>query len=136
VIDDIAGCRLIVENLANQNEVVGQLLGLFKNVTVDDRRVRPSHGYRAVHLIVDVDGKLVEIQIRTELQQAWAELSEKLSDVFDRSIKYGGGNQDVLSLLVIASEVTMAAEEAIKDKNNVTSEQIRQALTQIKGLIE
>lgn len=64
-----------------------------------DRRVKPNYGYRAVHLIVKVDGKLMEIQVRTKLQHDWAELSEKLSDKIDPSIKYGGGNSKILDYL-------------------------------------
>src|SRR6267378_4026262 len=85
---DIAGCRLIVEDMASQDEVITRLKGLFDKFRIDDRRERPSHGYRAVHVIVDSGGKLVEIQVRTRLQQGWAEFSEKLSDVVDRAIKY------------------------------------------------
>lgn len=71
-IQDIAGCRVIVENIAEQERVVGA----FPGSKVVDRRQKPSHGYRAVHIIVEVGGKLVEIQIRTELQHLWASLSE------------------------------------------------------------
>jgi ppGpp synthetase/RelA/SpoT-type nucleotidyltranferase len=35
---------------------------------VIDRREKPSHGYRAVHVIVECGGRMVEIQVRTELQ--------------------------------------------------------------------
>ena len=38
-----------------------------------------------------LDGRDVEIQIRTTLQHLWAELSERSSDVLDPDIKYGGG---------------------------------------------
>ena len=37
------------------------------------------------------------------MQQVWAELSEKLSDLFDPAIKYGGGNEKAIQLLGIAS---------------------------------
>jgi ppGpp synthetase/RelA/SpoT-type nucleotidyltranferase len=46
----------------------------------------------------------VEIQIRTELQHKWAQLSEKLSDVIDPSIKYGGGSDLLRSQLARLSE--------------------------------
>lgn len=98
-IQDIAGCRLIVSDIAAQDFVVTQLKGIIdKSVTVD-RREHPSHGYRAVHVIVDSGSKLVEIQVRTSLQHLWAEVSEKLSDVVDSRIKYGEGDEVVLTLL-------------------------------------
>jgi len=66
-------------------------------VTVD-RREKPSHGYRSVHLIVK-GTRWVEIQVRTALQHLWAELSEKLSDVIDPALKYGKGRDEALTVL-------------------------------------
>ena len=90
-IQDIAGCRLVVSGVVDQDRTLAALSNLFKEATVIDRRERPSHGYRAVHVVVRMLGRTVEIQLRTELQQKWAELSEKLSDLIEPSIKYGGG---------------------------------------------
>jgi putative GTP pyrophosphokinase len=133
---DIAGCRIIVEDLTSQDQVVSQLRTLFDKLTIDDRRERPSHGYRAVHVIVDIGGMLVEIQVRTELQQAWAQLSEKLSDVFDRTIKYGGGNPKIASLLAITSELTMAADVAIVNKDIEQIPRLRQVLRELEVLVD
>jgi ppGpp synthetase/RelA/SpoT-type nucleotidyltranferase len=52
-IQDIAGCRLIVSDIAEQERVVQSLNSLFEHVTIVDRRQRPSHGYRAVHVIAE-----------------------------------------------------------------------------------
>src|SRR5215213_9120175 len=71
-IQDIAGCRLIVSDIAAQESVVQSLTSLFDQTTVSDRREKPSHGYRAVHLIINSRSKLIEIQIRTALQHLWA----------------------------------------------------------------
>ncbi len=54
-----------------------------------DRRRHPSHGYRAVHIIVYINGAPVEIQLRTKLQHEWADLFEKLADRVGRGIRYG-----------------------------------------------
>ena len=97
-IQDIAGCRLVVSGIEEQNGTVTLLQKLFRGVTVVDRRKNPSHGYRAVHLIVRHEGKLVEIQVRTSLQHLWAELCEKEADVFDPLIKYGGGDSVTTAL--------------------------------------
>lgn len=98
-IQDIAGCRLIVGDLDDQDSVGKSLVGLFADVVVVDRRHTPSHGYRAVHLIVPAHGKLVEVQVRTVLQHLWAEVSEKFADVVDPAIKYGGGPDSIARLL-------------------------------------
>lgn len=90
-IQDIAGIRLVVPTIVNQDALVTRLQTVLAKANVDDRRARPSHGYRAIHLVVSVRGKTVEVQVRTQLQHMWAELSEKLADVVDPAIKYGGG---------------------------------------------
>lgn len=89
---DIAGCRIVVNNIRRQDDVVMRLGSVFDNTYIDDRRDRPSHGYRAVHVIVETLGRSVEIQVRTALQDWWAQLSEKYSDLIDPAIKYGSGD--------------------------------------------
>ena len=72
-----------------------------------------SHGYRAVHLIVDPREKPIEIQIRTSLQHQWAELSEKMSDIVDPGIKYGSGNEGARSLLAKYSQLINALDGSV-----------------------
>lgn len=110
-IQDIAGCRLVVSDIAEQERVKSALVGIFPGCVMVDRRQRPSHGYRAVHVIAAAEDNVVEIQLRTALQQAWAELSEKLSDLIDPAIKYGGGDNDLRDLLSETS-LTVAVQEA------------------------
>jgi len=97
-IQDIAGCRIVLPDIQEQNRIVESLQAIFPRTTVIDRRVKPQHSYRAVHLVARI-GVPVEIQVRTLLQHKWAELSEKLADVLDSSIKYGGGPTYVRTLL-------------------------------------
>jgi putative GTP pyrophosphokinase len=92
---DIAGCRIVVPDMAHQNALLEKLVVSFSKVEISDRREKPSHGYRAVHLLVPIENRCIEIQIRTQLQQLWAELSEKLADKFGIAVKYGGGVEGV-----------------------------------------
>jgi len=59
------------------------------------------------------------------LQHQWAELSEKLSDLLDPSIKYGGGDQFVKALLAKTSAIVSEAEnnlaQVIRLTESVTS---------------
>jgi putative GTP pyrophosphokinase len=80
-IQDIAGCRVVVPGIKEQDKAVGDLHSLFQNSIVVDRRERPNNGYRAVQVIINASGKLVEVQVRTMLQHGWAELSEKAADI-------------------------------------------------------
>ena len=96
---DLAGARLVVEgSRLAQDEAVAEIVkGLSigdKRPEVDDRRSEPSSGYRAVHVIVTMDGLPVEIQVRTELQDLWAQAYERLGDRWRRAIRYGGEPDD------------------------------------------
>lgn len=102
-IQDIAGCRIVVADIAEQERIVASLCVVFAGASVIDRRANPSHGYRAVHVIAKTCEKLVEIQVRTLVQHLWAELSEKLSDIIDPNIKYGGGGDAIRSVLTTFS---------------------------------
>jgi ppGpp synthetase/RelA/SpoT-type nucleotidyltranferase len=108
---DIAGCRVEVADRIEQDSVVEQIIKVFPNSKIDDRRARPSHHYRAMHVIVEVDGYSVEVQIRTTLQNTWAQLVEALADRFLPEIKYGGGPVEVQEVLEVASNAIDDVEE-------------------------
>jgi len=110
-IQDIAGCRIIVPDVFTQDHATAILRDTFPETRVMDRRMNSSHGYRAVHVIVMTQGVSVEIQVRTALQDLWAELSERLSDVVDSSIKYGGGDPEDRQWLLLISESIAGWEE-------------------------
>ncbi len=114
---DIAGCRMIVKDLHAQNLFSAQIASLFSSTTID-RRKQTSHGYRAIHVILKPTDYFVEIQIRTQLQHAWSELSEKLSDSFGIEVKYGGGTKIVHDALNVAS-IAVARFEELEYKINV-----------------
>jgi len=108
---DIAGCRVVVADIVAQEDFVASLRTLFPGASVMDRRDKPSYGYRAVHIIAEMSGKPVEIQVRTALQHLWAELSEKSSDVLDPTIKYGGGPAGWRSFLTGCSKMVGGYEK-------------------------
>lgn len=92
-VQDLAGARIVVANRAEQNAAVNQMRKVFDGLgggcKVIDRRENPSYGYRAIHLIVRLEGIPIEIQIRTDLQDMWAQITEKLADRWGRGIRYG-----------------------------------------------
>jgi putative GTP pyrophosphokinase len=111
-VQDIAGCRMVVRGAVEQDNAIDTLIEVFPQAVLHDRRKSPSHGYRAVHLIVRALGLPVEIQIRTRLQHGWAEISERLSDRHGAALKYGGGDPAMRELLLRTS----AAVEVIEDR--------------------
>jgi ppGpp synthetase/RelA/SpoT-type nucleotidyltranferase len=110
-VQDIAGCRIIVDDLDAQDRITAALTQLFEGAHVTDRRQEPSHGYRAVHVIIRSSDHPVEVQVRTQLQHMWAELSEKMSDALGIALKYGGGPEAASSILTRLSEVVTKQEE-------------------------
>ncbi|HEY0099240.1 MAG TPA: hypothetical protein VGB76_09820 [Pyrinomonadaceae bacterium] len=118
-IQDIAGCRLTVTDIVEQDSVVESLRNLFDKTTIVDRRQQPSHGYRAVHVVVSCLNKMIEIQVRTSLQHLWAELSEKLSDMVNPAIKYGAGDERVRWILANASNMVVRTESLEVDWVNL-----------------
>jgi ppGpp synthetase/RelA/SpoT-type nucleotidyltranferase len=90
---DIAGARITVRNLAAQDQAKDKISEFYTargcRWREIDRRIDPRFGYRAVHLVVHVDELPVEIQIRSELQDSWAQIVERLGDRWGRGIRYG-----------------------------------------------
>jgi ppGpp synthetase/RelA/SpoT-type nucleotidyltranferase len=107
---DIAGCRMVVGNIVEQGQVATTLSAMLPSSALVDRRVKSSHGYRAVHVIVNSLGKPIEVQVRTVLLHSWAELSEKISDRFGSELKYGGGPEFYRQLLMKLSELVASLE--------------------------
>ncbi len=74
---DIAGTRITVSALEEESEALklieqkygDRIIGR-KDFLGKDYR---NDGYRSIHVIIDVDGKPVEIQIRTPTQTRWAD---------------------------------------------------------------
>jgi hypothetical protein len=112
---DIAGCRLVLDTRPQQDEIVARLADTFGEsvVRVDDRRQDPRHGYRAVHLVLRLQGRFVEVQVRTTLQDTWANLVESYADD-GGDLKHGvepSGTRGLLDVLSRASDRIAWAEE-------------------------
>ena len=111
-IQDIAGIRLVCDHVPDQDLIVRWLGSRFPTAQLDDRRIKPSHGYRAAHVIVPTEfQRSVEIQVRTKAQDRWAQVSEKLANLIDPGIKYGAGPKQVRRLLAVYSDAVRQSEE-------------------------
>jgi putative GTP pyrophosphokinase len=101
-IQDIAGARIIVANGINQDDLIARLSERYPQCRIDDKRARPTHGYRAVHVVVTKPLPF-EVQIRTTIEHNWAQLSERLADRYGFELKYGGGPAEVWEALLAYS---------------------------------
>jgi ppGpp synthetase/RelA/SpoT-type nucleotidyltranferase len=122
---DLGGCRVVYESVAEVDELVAVLPDLPRSknrVTrvYDYLRGDPGprdSGYRGVHLVYEYGaskseyhGLRIELQVRTQLQHAWATAVETM-DLFSGSeLKYGKGDPEVLRYFVLVSSL-MAYEE-------------------------
>jgi ppGpp synthetase/RelA/SpoT-type nucleotidyltranferase len=93
-IQDIAGTRIVLDrdaDLRDQNALVERIKACFGPASCHhvDRCIHPQSGYRGQHIIVKVGAVPVEIQVRTSLQDLWAQIYERLGDRFGRGIRYG-----------------------------------------------
>jgi ppGpp synthetase/RelA/SpoT-type nucleotidyltranferase len=117
---DVAGVRIVIEGgLIEQDSRAHDLIRLFPTARVVDRRSRPSHGYRALHLVPVVSGYPVEVQLRTRLQDLWAQAFERVADRAGRGIRYGDVPPDwthQVERLQIASEDVSDIEELDRDR--------------------
>lgn len=90
-IRDLAGVRVVGPmTLTDQDEVMRRCCDALAAPTpkLIDRRVDPRAGYRALHAEVTFQGSLLEVQVRTLMQHAWADAYERLADTAGRSIRY------------------------------------------------
>lgn len=119
---DVAGCRLVVEQTQEQDELIARLVSIFPTARIVDRRSRPSFGYRGVHVIPMVDDRQVEIQVRTFLQDIWANVSEDLADRLGSGLKYGNvppGADAAKKVLDRSSEMIAAFENSKQSENRI-----------------
>jgi hypothetical protein len=90
-IHDLAGARIVQRmTLSEQDAVASAIVNSFPGSDLLDRRKTPSFGYRAVHVIAEINGCHVEIQLRTHYQDTWAQAMEFFGDRWGREIRYGG----------------------------------------------
>lgn len=114
---DIAGTRFVVDDLSDQNRARDEICAFYAGIgcvtRVTDRRADPRFGYRAVHVIVTMDSVPVEIQIRTELQDSWAQIIERLADRRGRGIRYGEEPEDPDRLIYSAGSLAGTRRDTV-----------------------
>ncbi|MBF6620327.1 MAG: RelA/SpoT domain-containing protein [Patulibacter sp.] len=109
--EDIGGCRVVVPDMAESRDLARRLK---KNWTITRDRdyvldPKPD-GYRARHLVAIKDGRFIEVQIRTVLQDFWANTVERDGRRDGVGLKFGKGSAAVREQYRQISEL-MAAEE-------------------------
>lgn len=112
-LQDLGGCRAILPTLAACREVASDLIDTTVHQVQRQRdyitEPRPS-GYRSHHIVLKFQsgdlanhGRFVEVQLRTQLQHAWATALEAVGLVRGEDLKAGEGNAAWLRFFALMS---------------------------------
>ena len=114
---DVGGCRAVVNSVGEVEELnVAHLTSRMKHRLVQrkDYINNPQQsGYRGVHLVYRYrsdrndthNGLLIEVQLRSKLQHAWATAVETASAFLGQALKSSEGEADWLRFFAMASSV-------------------------------
>lgn len=131
---DIAGCRAVVPDQVAADTVLKRLRAQSGWDLLDrtwDYVAEPKpDGYRAKHVVVRKDDVLIELQLRTAIQHAWAELVERLDRTYGLQLKAGRADEDVRGALAEAAGV-FARHEAGELDIDATIDRVRSLLAPI-----
>ena len=95
---DIAGTRVIVENLTDQKKILELLKEKYSVEKIYDY-VESDQNYKSIHLVLKEEPyKYIEVQIRTLAQQTWADESEEFGEQAKQGL-YPEVVKDYLTLL-------------------------------------
>ncbi len=110
---DIAGCRVVCSDIAELRRLDARVRRNRPPSKVYDYIDEPKQsGYRAVHLVVSYDARLIEIQLRTQLMHAWAVLQESVGTLLDIDLKSGHGPPEVLEYMKLLSRELELIEDS------------------------
>jgi len=117
-LQDIGGCRIIVDTNKDVDRLIGHLETYVSNTTgfsisriTDYRdRGRDETGYRSLHVIIDRQGRALELQVRSRIQHYWAESIERTSVIYGYHLKEQEGDPAVIAYFKHLSDVFFEIE--------------------------
>lgn len=120
---DIAGVRAVLPTIADVREVAAILADRLILVRPRDYIAEPrDSGYRALHLVAREAGLRVEIQLRTALQDTWANLVEQLGTSEGVELKFGLGPAELHDRLRDIATVFADLDSGIPFDSTMTKE--------------
>ena len=140
-IQDLAGCRAVLESIDDVNKVVEAMRTLSTHVLhrEDPYITQPKpDGYRSYHMVFKFRGRgdeevyndrRVEIQIRTRLQHSWATAVEAVGLFRGEDMKAGQGSPEWRTLFRLMSAEFMLSEGCAQEDDGRDSR-----LEEIKAL--
>lgn len=147
---DLGGCRVILSTVSEVDALVERLNDAKRAQNLITRSYDylrepgpQATGYRGIHLVYEYKatkpefwGSAVEVQIRTELQHAWATAVETLDLFGGMRLKYGTGDDDLKRFFLVVSSL-MAVDEGLPQpkKANETSQNLRAELRALENTL-
>jgi GTP pyrophosphokinase len=129
---DIGGVRAV---LPDQTAAYRTASRLRKNWTITKFRdyvAEPkADGYRALHLVNRNHGRLIEVQLRTRLQDAWANSVEIDARRVAPGLKFGAGPRDLREFYVALGELL-----AIADQGLPADRALQERLMELRGRVD
>lgn len=128
---DIGGCRVVTESndITEVRRIEAWIDDTWGSQILrrSDYIAEPrSSGYRALHIIVERDGRPIEIQLRTARMHAWANYVEAFSDVLGTNYKQDGVS-DVQTLMRLMAEADIALDAGVRSTTELVAEINRHA---------
>ena len=128
---DIAGVRIIANDMTQLEEIDKQLLEWDGLERVDDYIEQPKNsGYRSKHFIFKKDNMFVEVQLRTQIQHLWATSVESTDILRGSKLKEQDDNSYWHDFFCQVSSIFAIAEDApaIEGFEGKTTDEICEAL--------
>jgi ppGpp synthetase/RelA/SpoT-type nucleotidyltranferase len=111
---DIGGVRAVLPDQTAAYSVASQLKRNWTIIRFRDYVAEPkADGYRALHLINRNRGRLIEVQLRTRLQDAWANSVEADARRVAPGLKFGAGPQALRDFYVALGELLAIADQGL-----------------------
>ena len=108
---DIGGVRAVVDTQDDVEGLHGRLAQVLEVKRVRDWARNPrGTGYRAVHLHVRHQARMIEVQLRTFGQDAWANIVEEESRLSGVNYKSGQGDPAVQAFFLALSDIVATLE--------------------------
>ncbi len=113
---DIGGCRAILQG--GHDEIRRVASRIERNWRIKHRKhytlAEPARsGYRALHIVVERDERLIEIQLRTPREHAWAEAIERTDKRLGLDLKSGRGPGVLLDYFRLAADGLAMDDEGV-----------------------
>lgn len=132
---DVGGCRALFASVAEMQALIKDLESQrrwdIKRVRDYVNDPRPRSGYRAYHVIVKKDGYLVECQLRTVSQHAWAELVERTDRSTGIGLKTARAPADVTEYYRLGADLLARGDEG-EDRNPETLRRFQELHEQVQ----